>query len=107
MLANELEMLVHVVDTALLQGSFKVASHSIAAKTGTAQIPDPNGKGYSDEVLHTFFSYFPAYQPRFLVVMFLDRPRGAQYAATTLSESFRAIAKFALTQLVEVTGGNL
>ena len=32
-------MLVHVVDTALKNGDYKMDHYSIAAKTGTAQIP--------------------------------------------------------------------
>jgi len=89
-------MLVQVVDVALLGGKVKKPGYSIAAKTGTAQVLDINGgRGYSkDEYLHSFFGYFPAYDPRFLIFMFLERPHGVQYASHSLGESFATLVDF-------------
>ena len=89
------EMLVEVVDTALLKGALKMDRYRIAAKTGTAQIPDPNKGGYySDRYLHSFFGYFPAYDPKFLVFLYQIHPKGAEYASLTLTEPFDQVAKF-------------
>jgi cell division protein FtsI/penicillin-binding protein 2 len=88
-------MLVKVVDEALRKGALKLEHYSIAAKTGTAQIPNPNKKGYYDDrYLHSFFGYFPAYNPKYIVFMYQIHPKGAQYASETLAEPFSEIAKF-------------
>ena len=87
-------MLVTAVDTKLLGGTMKMERYSIAAKTGTAQIPKPSGGYYKEDVLHTFFGYFPAYDPRFLVLIISLKPQGAPYASQTLTRPFFDIAKF-------------
>ncbi len=90
-------MLVEVVDTALAHGKQKMEHYTIAAKTGTAQIADPNGKGYyEDRYLHSFFGYFPAYDPQFLVFLYTVEPKGVQYASETLTVPFFNLAKFLL-----------
>lgn len=88
------KMLVDVVDLALIGGKAKIPGYSVAAKTGTAQIPNFNGKGYSDQYLHTFFGYFPAYDPQFLILMFLERPQGVKYASQSLTDTFSEITQF-------------
>ena len=88
-------MLVKTVDEALVGGTVKIPTHSIAAKTGTAQIADNvNGGYYEDKYLHTFFGYFPAYEPRFLVFLYLEDPRNVRYASETLTDPFMALTKF-------------
>lgn len=88
------KMLTTVVDTALLGGTMKMEHYSIAAKTGTAQIAIP-GKGYyEDRYLHSFFGYFPSYDPKFIVFMYTYDPRGEEYASHTLTEPFFDIAQF-------------
>lgn len=88
------KMLVDVVDHTLAGGKAKIEGYSIAAKTGTAQMPDPKSGGYSEEFFHSFFGYFPAYDPKFLIFMFLERPVGAKYASQTLTDSFTNVVKF-------------
>jgi cell division protein FtsI/penicillin-binding protein 2 len=92
-------MLVYVVDHALLGGSVKVPEYSIAAKTGTAQIARPRELGggyYEDRYMHTFFGYFPAYDPKFLVFFYTYYPKNAEFASHTLTYPFIRTAKFLL-----------
>jgi cell division protein FtsI (penicillin-binding protein 3)/stage V sporulation protein D (sporulation-specific penicillin-binding protein) len=88
-------ILTIVVDDALGGGKFSMPNHTIAAKTGTAQMANPNGGGYyEDKYLHSFFGYFPSYDPQFLVFMYTVDPKGVRYASETLTEPFMDIAHF-------------
>jgi len=75
-------MLVEVVDKALMGGTVKMEHYSIAAKTGTAQMAKEEGRGYyDDKYLHSFFGYFPAYEPQFIILFYIVNPRGVKYAS--------------------------
>lgn len=88
-------MLVKNVDTALRNGGVKFERYSVAAKTGTAQIAKKGGGGYSeDDFLHSFFGYFPAYDPEFLIFIFTVKPRGVQYSSESLTDPFINTVKF-------------
>jgi len=88
-------MLVKVFDKDLLKGSLKQEHYSIAAKTGTAQIPKPGGGYYPPGTyLHSFFGYFPAHDPKFIVFLFTIEPHGQTYASATLARPFMDIAQF-------------
>lgn len=88
-------MLIIVFDTGLLNGQLKMDHYTVAAKTGTAQIPQKGG-GYTlgDTYLHSFFGYFPAHDPKFIVFLFALQPHGQKYASATLAHPFNDIAKF-------------
>lgn len=88
-------ILVEVVDKALLHGTVSQERHTIAAKTGTAQMADAKTGKYSEtDYLHSFFGYFPAYDPQFLVFMYTVKPQGVRFASETLTLPFMEIAKF-------------
>ena len=88
-------MLVNTVDEALMQGNFKKERYSIAAKTGTAQMTDMTYGGYRDDAhLHSFFGYFPAYDPQFMIFIYGLEPQGVQYASQTMTEPFMELTDF-------------
>lgn len=88
-------MLTEVVDRSLRDGTVRLNNYSIAAKTGTAQIAKQGGGGYyEDQYLHSFFGYFPAYDPDFLIFLFTYYPKNVKYASETLTDSFMDITKF-------------
>jgi cell division protein FtsI/penicillin-binding protein 2 len=88
------DMLVTVVDTALANGKDKNPLMTVAAKTGTAQIPGPDGKYAAGQYFHSFFGYFPAYNPRFIILLYTRKPQGVQYASETLTEPFMELTHF-------------
>lgn len=90
------KMLIHVFES-YDGGIHKLNNYSIATKTGTAQVAQENGKGYyTDRHMHSFFGYFPAYDPKFIVFLFLKNPKGVRYASQTLIPPFVNISKFIL-----------
>ncbi len=88
------KILVSIVDETLGEGSYAQAGYTVAAKTGTAQIPNPTGGYYQDRNRHSFFGYFPAYDPQFIVVLSINHPKGVKYASQTLSSPFFDITDF-------------
>ncbi len=88
-------MLSIVFDDALKNGKVKKEHYSICAKTGTAQIANVSERGYySDRYLHSFFGYFPAYNPKYIIFLYHVEPVGAKYASQTLTEPFMEIVNF-------------
>lgn len=88
-------MLTTVVDEALVNGDIKMEHYSVAAKTGTAQIADPvDGGYYTDRFLHSFFGYFPSFEPKFVVFLFAVEPRGAPFASQTWAKPFHSLTEF-------------
>lgn len=92
---NISRILARVTDQALLGGTKRIPTHTVGAKTGTAQMPDPKTGKYSEtDFLHSFFGYFPAYDPEFIIFLYAERPQGRLFASQTLSEPFFRIANF-------------
>jgi cell division protein FtsI/penicillin-binding protein 2 len=74
-----------------------VPGYSVAGKTGTAQIPDLEKGGYSDETIHTFGEFFPAYDPRFVLLIKVDKPKGIRFAADSITPLGRQITEYILS----------
>ena len=87
------DMMVSAVDKAYVA---RINDYHIAGKTGTAQIPDFKKGGYSDEYIHTFIGFAPAYSPEFTILIKLDKPAGSPLAGTTVVPAFRDLAEFLL-----------
>jgi len=90
-------MLVTVMDKSLKGGLAKMGHYSVAVKTGTAQVAKEDGRGYyEDRHTHSFFGYFPAYDPKFIVFLYAVNPKGVPYASQTWADPFLDITKFLL-----------
>ncbi|MEK9157782.1 MAG: penicillin-binding protein 2 [Patescibacteria group bacterium] len=85
-------MLVSVVDNGFDKARIK--GYDIAGKTGTAQIADGKG-GYQEGVfIHNFLGFAPASNPKFVVMIKMDKPKGITFAADSLSPTFREVAQY-------------
>jgi len=90
-------MLVNVMDQALGGGNLKLEHYSVAVKTGTAQVADKvNGGYYKDRHTHSFFGYFPAYDPEFIIFLYAVNPKGVEFASGTWTDPFMSLTKFLL-----------
>jgi cell division protein FtsI/penicillin-binding protein 2 len=67
---------------------------TVAAKTGTAQIVNPQGGYYRTVFFHSFWGYFPAQDPQFAILLYTNRPQGVEYAAGTLTGPFMDLTDF-------------
>jgi cell division protein FtsI/penicillin-binding protein 2 len=87
------EMMISAVKKAAIA---QIPKFDIAGKTGTAQIPDLKRGGYLEEYIHTYIGFAPAFQPRFTILIRIDKPRGALLAGMTVVPAFRELSEFIL-----------
>ena len=79
-----------------------VPGYNIAGKTGTSQIPyrwTYENIYFKENVGHTITSYgwyAPAYNPKFVLIVSVERPRTWIYSETTSSKLFAEIAEYLL-----------
>jgi cell division protein FtsI/penicillin-binding protein 2 len=89
-------MLVNVVENGHGKKA-AVPGYYIAGKTGTAQVPRSDGKGYEqNNNIGSFAGYGPVEDPRFVMVVRINHPRTVQYAESTAGPAFGQIAQFIL-----------
>ncbi len=53
----------------------EVEGYHVAAKTGSADKPAPNGGYYDDKTITTFAGVFPSSDPKYVLVVTLDEPK--------------------------------
>ncbi len=77
-----------------------IDGYTLAGKTGTAEKPDPETGGYSAyKFFSSFIGYAPARNPRLVVSVMVDEPKGAYYGAEVAAPAFERILEFALPYL--------
>src|ERR687888_158043 len=77
----------------------QIPGYHIAGKTGTAAKPDSHG-GYSSYFyVGSFVGFVPAKNPRLVILVTVDEPRGAIWGGVVAAPAFAEIAKFALQYL--------
>lgn len=90
------EMMVKVVEQGATQA--RVEGYRIAGKTGTAQTPIVGGYDPSLTIA-SFVGFAPADDPRFVVLVRLDKPKTSPWGATTAAPTFANVARILFTQL--------
>lgn len=85
------EMMVNAVDNG--ESKFaKPKGYRIAGKTGTAQIP-VEGRYDANKTIASFIGFAPADDPKFLMLVVIDRPTTSIYGAETAAPIFFKAAK--------------
>jgi len=78
----------------------KVTGYSLGGKTGTAQIPASNKRGYlPNKYIASFMGFAPVDSPRIAGIVIIKEPTGAYYGGEVAAPLFRRIMKRVLPYL--------
>jgi len=87
-------MLVGVIENGY-GGNAKIKGYSLAGKTGTSFVYLEDKKGYSDDVVHSFVGFFPASDPKYIILVKMDKPQwGKDAASHTVTLAFKEVERF-------------
>jgi len=93
------EMMEKVVES----GTGKKASisgYSVAGKTGTAQVPNPETGGYyANRFISSFIGFAPSNDPKLTVVVVIENPKNGHYGGTVAAPIFKGITEKVLFYL--------
>jgi len=95
------EMLVSVVENGHGKKA-KVDGFRVAGKTGTAQIPRPEGGYEENQHIGSFAGFAPADDPKFVMLVKLDRPKNVEWAESSAAPIFGEIANWLLNSYWKV-----
>jgi cell division protein FtsI/penicillin-binding protein 2 len=84
------DMLVYAVDTVLPMAA--VDGYRVAGKSGTSEVPTITGYD-PEETVASFAGYVPADDPRFAILVVLDRPQRQRWGSQTAGPAFGQIAE--------------
>ncbi|OGZ69433.1 MAG: hypothetical protein A3F47_01730 [Candidatus Staskawiczbacteria bacterium RIFCSPHIGHO2_12_FULL_38_11] len=72
----------------------KIPGYYLAGKTGTAEVPFENKKGYyTDRTIQSFIGFGPALKPQFLILVKLDNPKVTK-SALSATPIFKKLAQY-------------
>jgi cell division protein FtsI (penicillin-binding protein 3) len=92
------EMLEGVLEAGGTASAVELPGYTLAGKTGTAQ-KVVDGVYSETEFVASFVGFAPAEDPRLLVTVVVDNPKGDYYGGTVAAPAFGEIARFALPYL--------
>jgi cell division protein FtsI (penicillin-binding protein 3) len=92
------EMLEGVLAAGGTAPEAQVPGYTLAGKTGTAEKAE-NGTYSKTDFVASFIGFAPARNPRLLVSVMVDEPRGDIYGGTVAAPAFERIMEFALPYL--------
>ena len=77
-----------------------ITGYSLGGKTGTAQIPAPNARGYlPNKYIASFMGFAPVDSPRIVGIVIIKEPAGAYYGGEVAAPLFGKIMKRILPHL--------
>ena len=93
-------MLEGVVDDAAGTGAeAAIHGYHVAGKTGTAAKPDANGGYSTSRYVASFVGFVPVSDPRLVILVTVDEPRGQIWGGVVAAPAFQQIARFGLQYL--------
>lgn len=86
-------MMISVVEKGFGKGA-RINGYYLAGKTGTAQIPLKDKKGYDpNKTIQSFIGFGPALNPQFLILVKLDNPKVSQ-SSLSAAPIFKKLAQY-------------
>ena len=86
-------MMVNVVDRGFGDAA-KIQGYYLAGKTGTAEVPIKDKRGYyTDRTIQSFIGFAPALKPQFLILVKLDNPKVPK-SALSAAPIFKKMAQY-------------
>jgi cell division protein FtsI/penicillin-binding protein 2 len=85
-------MLLSTVDVGIAHNA-AIAGFSVAGKTGTAQIASPDGSYLDDQYVSSFAGFFPADDPKYVVLVVLEKPESRLLGTLTATDAFKGVAQ--------------
>jgi len=80
--------------------SAKIAGYRVAGKTGTAQKPRENGRGYDPgRYVSSFLGFAPAQEPQLVVSVIIDEPKDTIWGGAVAAPVFKNVTEFSLHHL--------
>ena len=74
-----------------------VAGYWVAGKTGTAQVPRKDGRGYQVGAhIGSFAGFAPVDDPKFVMLVRIDQPRDVEWAESSAAPLFGELAEYML-----------
>ncbi len=102
--ANEVKDMLYNVVTSGTAKKAAVPGFKVGAKTGTAQIADPANGGYLKDIyIHSALGMAPIDDPRFVMLVKLDKPKTSTYAESTAVPVFGKIASYLLNYYYRIS----
>jgi cell division protein FtsI/penicillin-binding protein 2 len=93
-------MLEGVVEAGGTASSVAIPGYTLAGKTGTAnKIDSATGEYSKSRYIASFAGFAPARDPKLLVTVMVDEPKGAFFGAEVAAPAFQEIMRFALPYL--------
>lgn len=78
----------------------RVEGYKVAGKTGSAQKASTTGRGYaSGKFIASFVGFLPVSDPRVVILVAVDEPKGTHWGATVAAPVFQGVARKAMWHL--------
>jgi cell division protein FtsI (penicillin-binding protein 3) len=86
------DMLLGTVDEGIAHNA-AIPGFSVAGKTGTAQIAGADGSYVDDQYVSSFAGFFPADDPKYVVLVVLEKPYSRLLGTVTATDAFKGIVQ--------------
>lgn len=96
------QMLISVVENGHGKKA-AVSGFKVAGKTGTAQIPKDTGGYEEDQHIGSFAGFAPADDPKFVMLVKLNKPKNVEWAESSAAPVFGDIASWLLNSYYKIT----